>query len=137
MNSVNLARTGLGRERGRQVLVVAAVATAMLVVVLGFLPYPPATAAGYGPGYGTLFGIVSKTAGGPSRYATVTVWNVAGQVVISQRVPLSTSGTRYSIRLLAGQYWVGASEVAASYGDTDTNQVFITKGHSAEEDLGV
>jgi hypothetical protein len=137
LNSVNLAEAGLDRERGRQVLVLAAVATAMLVVVLGFLPYPSATAAGYGPGYGTLSGIVSKEEGDPSRYATVTVWNVAGDVVISQRVPVSTSGSRYRIRLLAGQYWVGASEVAASYENTDTDQVFITEGHSAEDNLGV
>jgi hypothetical protein len=135
MNSVDLAGIGLGRERGRQVLVVAAVATAVLVVVLGFLPDPSATATGYGPGYGTIFGIVSKTAGDPSRYATVTVWNIAGQAVISRRVRLSTSGTRYSIRLLTGEYWVGAPEVAASYEDTSTDQVFITKGHSTEEDF--
>lgn len=103
------------------------------------------TGPGYGPGSGTLTGIVTKCTTAElkaveeypdaARFATVSVQNQAGRTVASQRLPLRTSGARYRMRLLAGFYSVnvitesglasedGATIMADSEAKLDFNQL--------------
>src|SRR5215469_12056640 len=89
-------------------LVIPAVAvTCLLAVVL----IPAAFAPEYGPGSGILTGIVAKCTLAedkaadeppePSRFVTVAVQTMGGQTVMSQNLPLTTSGARYRVRLPA------------------------------------
>jgi len=100
-----------------------------------------ATYPSYGPDYGILTGIVTpcspteeKAAGGldTSRVVTVTVQNQAGQTVASERLPFTTSGARYRMRLPRGTYSINAvSAQGGSAGDT----VYIPADKTNEEDF--
>jgi hypothetical protein len=75
----------------------------------------------YGPGSGTATGIVTqctaaeeKATGGvldphPSPFVIVFAQNQVGKIVATQRLPLTTSGTRYWIRLPTGTYSIDVS----------------------------
>jgi hypothetical protein len=94
----------------------------------------------YGPSSGILTGIVvpcspaeEKAAGGldTSRFVTVTVQNQAGQTVASQRLPFTTSGARYRMKLPRGTYSLNAVTASASAGDT----VYVPANETNEEDF--
>ena len=121
-------------------LVIPAVAvTCLLAVVL----IPAAFAPEYGPGSGILTGIVAKCtlaqdkAAGespdPSRFVTVAVQTMGGQTVTSENLSLTTSGTRYRMRLPAGSYYIFVSpgSPSAEVGVPE----YVPAGRSAEDDF--
>lgn len=102
-----------------------------------------ATGATYGPGSGTLTGIVARCTSAedkasnalpdPARFVTVSVQNQAGRTVGSQRLPLRISGARYRMRLLAGPYSISA---ASDSGDSSAgNTATVTADETAELDF--
>jgi len=111
-------------------------AVAVLCLVAGCGP------ARYGPGSGTLTGIIArctpaeeKASGGapdPSRVVIVSAQNNAGKIVASQRLPFRTSGARYRIRLLAGTYFINA---VSTFGDSSGFTVTVTADEETEYDV--
>ena len=108
----------------------------------------PCLAAGcgparYGPGFGTITGIVAQctpaeikatgAAPDPSRFMTVSAKNQSGQTVASQRLPIRTSGARYSMRLLAGTYFINAVSATGENSAGDT--LDVPAGKTTEEDI--
>jgi hypothetical protein len=97
----------------------------------------------YGPGYGSLTGIITRCVSadiavgvtGPdnSKVVTVSVQNKGGQTVGSQRMPLRTSGARYRMRLLAGGYVIGIS--TESRGSFTGDTVTVPANETTEEDF--
>jgi hypothetical protein len=106
------------------------------VLVAAAVPGLVATCAGpaYGPGSGTLNGIVTrctlaedKASGSgpdPAGFLTVSAQNQAGRTIASQRLPLRTSGARYRMRLQAGMYSInvitGSGDSSGGSGATVT-----------------
>jgi hypothetical protein len=94
----------------------------------------------YGPGSGTLTGIVAKCTpaelGGvpedPSPVVTVFVQNLVGQTVASQSLPMRTSGARYRMRLLAGTYMVN---ISTGWGYSDGYTVTVAANQTPEGDF--
>jgi hypothetical protein len=96
----------------------------------------------YGPGSGTLIGIVTRCtlaedkAGGwrpdPARFLTVSAQNQAGRTIASQRLPLRTSGARYRMRLLAGMYSIS---VISGSGDSSYSDYGATVTAAQESEL--
>jgi hypothetical protein len=69
----------------------------------------------------------------PARVVTVSAQNQAGQTVASQRLPLTTSGATYRMRLLAGTYSI---EVVSGLGDSSAgNSATVTADHETELDF--
>jgi hypothetical protein len=97
----------------------------------------------YGPGSGTLIGIVTQCTPAdykaenvppdPARLATVSAQNQAGQTIASQRLPLTTSGARYRMRLLAGTYSIN---VVSGSGDSSAgSKATVTADQETEVDF--
>jgi hypothetical protein len=55
---------------------------------------------------------VSNVPPDPALLVTVSAQNQAGQTVASQRLPLTTSGATYRLRLLAGNYSINVVTVS-------------------------
>lgn len=81
----------------------------------------------YGPGYGTLTGIIRPctandtpgAAPGISQVVTVSAQNQAGQTVATQHLTRRNGqGVRYSMRLPAGPYTINVSAADGSAGST-------------------
>lgn len=75
----------------------------------------------YGPGSGTLIGVVRPCTAGDAapdfaRVVTVYAQNQGGQTVVKQRLPRRVTGTRYRMRLPAGPYTINASAGGNSAG---------------------
>ena len=102
-----------------------------------------ATYPAYGPDSGIMTGIVAKCslaqdkAAGvdpdPSPVVTVSVQNQAGQTVASQRLPFTTSGARYRMRLLRGTYSLNA--VPGSGDSSAGDSVYVPADKTNEEDF--
>jgi hypothetical protein len=96
----------------------------------------------YGPGSGTLIGIVTrctpaedKAEGAgpdPARFLTVSAQNQAGRTIASERLPLRTSGARYRMRLLAGMYSIS---VISGSGDSSYSDYGATVAADQESEL--
>jgi hypothetical protein len=132
--SLKRARTEAGRRPLRLTFVLLAAAVPCLAAGCG---------PTYGPGSGTLTGIVAlctpaevKASGAtadPSRVVSVSVQNQAHQTVASQRLPLGTSGARYRMRLLAGTYTINA--VSGSGDSSAGDTVTVAADKITEEDF--
>lgn len=120
-------------------LIIPAVAvTCLLAVVL----IPAAFAPEYGPGSGILTGIIAKCTlaqdkaadepPDPSRFVAVAVQTMGGQTVLSRSLPLTTSGTRYRVRLPAGTYWISVNPDSIEGVEVPE---YVPAGQSAEEDF--
>ena len=94
-----------------------------------------AIGAGGGPtGSGILTGIVSRCPRAPdhSQVVTVSVQNQAGQTVASRRLPFTTSGARYRIRLPTGTYSINA---VTAWGGSAGDTVYVPADQINEEDF--
>lgn len=104
----------VGQRRSRLAFVLFTALAPCLVV---------ACTASYGPGYGTLTGIIRPctandrpgAAAGFSRVVTVSAQNQAGQTVATRHLTRGKGqGVRYSMRLLAGPYSINVSAAGGS-----------------------
>jgi hypothetical protein len=115
-------------------------------VLVAAVPCLVAACAGptYGPGSGTLIGIVTRCtlaedkASGwspdPARFLTVSAQNQAGRTIASQRLPLRTSGARYRLRLLAGMYSINVISGSGDSADSDDGTT-VTADQESELDF--
>ena len=122
--------------------------TLAFVLPAAAMPYIAAASGpryAYGPASGTATGIVARCsaavakAGGwapdPSRVVTVLAENQAGRIVASQRLPLSTSGARYRMRLLTGTYSINISTESSDGYEMYDNWEFIPADAADELDF--
>ena len=103
------------------------------VLLAAAVPWIAVAVAGGPTGSGILTGIVSQCprSSDHSPVVTVTVQNGGGQTVASQRLPFTTSGARYRMRLATGTYSIEAAAGGSSDGDT----VYVPANQTNEEDF--